>query len=43
MGANWQKYHDGHWQKSSELFDSIVDCDVSRTYNGTMIRRWKED
>ena len=43
MGANWQKYLDGHWQKSSELFDSIVDCDVSRTYNGTMIRRWKED
>lgn len=43
MGANWQLYMDGHWQKSSELFDDIVKCDVSRIYNATMIRRWADE
>ena len=43
MGANWQKFMEGHWRKSSELFDKIVDCDISRIYNATTIRRWSED
>ena len=43
MGENWQKYMDGHWQKSSELFDDLVDCDIARTYSGTTLRRWKEE
>jgi hypothetical protein len=43
MGANWQLYLDGHWQKSNEIFDDIVDCDVSRIYNATMLRRWEQE
>lgn len=43
MGENWQKYMDGHWQKSSELFDDLVDCDIARTYSATTLRRWKEE
>jgi len=43
MGANWQLYMDGHWQKSNEIFDDIVKCDVSRIYNATMIRRWADE
>ena len=42
MGANWQKFMDGHWRKSSELFDDVADCDIPRIYNGKMIRRWAE-
>jgi hypothetical protein len=37
-GANWQLFADGHWQKSEELFDEILDCDISRVYDGTV--RW---
>jgi hypothetical protein len=43
MGANWQKFLDGHWRKSSELFDEISDCDIPRIYNGKMIRRRADD
>ena len=43
MGANWQLYLDGHWQKSNEIFEEIVKCDVSRIYNATMIRRWADE
>ena len=43
MGANWQLYMDGHWRKSSELFDPVVKCDVSRIYNATMLRRWADE
>lgn len=43
MGENWQMYLDGHWQKSSELFDDLVDCDIARTYSATTLRRWKEE
>jgi hypothetical protein len=43
LGANWQKFMEGHWRKSSELFDDIVDCDISRIYSGKTIRRWSED
>ena len=43
MGANWQKYMDGHWRKSNELFDDIVDCDIARVYSGTAIRRMGDD
>jgi hypothetical protein len=28
----------GHWRKSSELFDSLLDCDIARVYNATQIR-----
>jgi hypothetical protein len=33
---------DGHWVKSNELFDGLADCDISRVYTGTTLRRWKE-
>ena len=42
MGENWQKYMDGHWSKSSELFDDLLDCDISRVYNATTLRRWTD-
>lgn len=28
----------GHWRKSSELFDSLLDCDIARVYDATQIR-----
>ena len=37
-GANWQKYSEGHYAKSSELFDDVLDCDIGRMYNATTIR-----
>lgn len=40
LGANWQKFLEGHWRKSSELFDDVLDCDVGRIYLGKTIRRW---
>ena len=43
LGATWQKFMEGHWRKSSELFDEIVDCDISRIYNGKTIRRWSDN
>lgn len=43
MGETWQQYMDGHWAKSNELFEDLVDCDIARTYSGTTLRRWKED
>lgn len=42
-GANWQLFSDGHWRKSDELFDSIVDCDISRVYDATVRRRIESD
>jgi len=38
MGANWQKFSDGHWRKSNELFDDLIDCDIGRVYGATAIR-----
>ena len=42
-GANWQLYSEGHFQKSSELFDDIVDCDISRVYGGRTIREMADE
>jgi len=38
-GANWQLYAEGHWQKDEELFGNVLDCDISRVYDGTVRRR----
>ena len=43
FGANWQLYADGHWRKSNELLDSLLDCDIARAYDGTMLRWWADD
>jgi hypothetical protein len=37
-GNNWQKYSEGHWRKSSELFADLVDCDIGRVYDARTIR-----
>jgi len=42
-GANWQKYAEGHWRKSEELFEDLIDCDVARVYDGTTVRRMGEE
>lgn len=42
MGANWQLFAEGHWRKSSELFDPVVDCDSARVYTA-MVERTRAD
>ena len=42
-GANWQLFSDGHWRKSEELFDDVLDCDISRVYDGTVVRSMESD
>lgn len=41
-GANWAKYADGHYQKSNEMFDGLMDCDSPRVYTA-MVERLMED
>lgn len=43
QGENWQKFMDGHWQKSSELFEDLIDCDIARIYLGEMIRNFADE
>lgn len=43
LGANWQLYSEGHFSKSMELFDGIVDCDSGRVYNATVVREMADD
>ena len=43
LGANWQKFMEGHWRASEEIFDDITDCDSSRIYVGKTIRRWGDN
>jgi hypothetical protein len=43
VGSNWQLYADGHWRKSSDLFEGLLDCDVSRVYDATMVREWADE
>jgi hypothetical protein len=43
LGANYQLMAGGHWRKSSELFDDLVDCDSSRIYSATAVREMAED
>lgn len=42
-GANWQLYSEGHYQKSSELFDDLLDCDIARLYDGRVVREMADD
>ena len=43
VGANWQLYADGHWKKSSDLFQDHLECDISRVYDATMVREWADE
>ena len=38
LGANWAKYAEGHYKKSNELFDDILDCDSPRIYSAKVER-----
>lgn len=42
MGANWAKMAEGHYRKSDELFEDILDCDSARVYTATVIRSAEE-
>jgi len=42
-GANWDLFASGHWRKSSELFDDVLDCDISRVYSATTRRSIESD
>jgi len=42
-GANWQLYSEGHYQKWSELFDHLIDCDSARLYDGRVVREMAEE
>jgi hypothetical protein len=42
-GANWQLYSEGHFMKSNELLEDLVDCDISRVYSGKTIRVMAEE
>jgi hypothetical protein len=43
VGANWQLYADGHYKKSNEIFNDLLDCDSSRVYDAEMIRTWADE
>jgi hypothetical protein len=38
FGSDYQLMSEGHWRKSSELFEDLLDCDIARLYNATAIR-----
>jgi hypothetical protein len=38
FGNDYQLMSEGHWRKSSELFDDILDCDIGRVYNASIHR-----
>lgn len=38
FGKDYQLMSEGHWRKSSELFDEVIDCDIGRLYNATVVR-----
>ena len=42
-GGNWQLFAEGHWRKSEELFTDILECDISRVYDGTVVRRMADN
>lgn len=43
MGADWDQFSAGGWQKANELFDGKLACDSSRTYIATNRRMAKDD
>jgi len=43
VGGNFQLMADGHWRKSQEIWDGMLDCDSSRIYTGYMIREMPDD
>jgi hypothetical protein len=43
LGANWAKFAEGHYKKSNELFEDILECDSARVYTATVVRSAEED
>lgn len=42
LGANWAKFAEGHYQKSNEIFEGLLDCDSPRVYTA-MVERMMAD
>ena len=42
-GANWQLYSEGHFQKSMDLFNPVVECDIGRMYDARVVREMAEE
>ena len=43
VGANWARMAAGHYQKSMELFDPVLDCDSPRVYTARVLRLMADD
>jgi hypothetical protein len=43
LGANWAKFADGHYEKSNELFEELLDCDSARVYTAMAVRSAEDD
>ena len=33
----------GHWRKSGEIFDELLDCDIARVYDGRTVRQMEDE
>lgn len=43
LGNNFQLMADGHWRKSQEIWNDVLDCDSERIYTGKMVREMPDD
>jgi hypothetical protein len=43
LGVDYDQYTSGGYAKADELFNGVIDCDVSRSYNATLQRRGEDD
>ena len=43
LGADWARYASGHYLKSMELFDDVLDCDSPRVYTAMVVRLMEDD
>jgi len=43
LGSNWALFAEGHYKKSNELFDDILDCDSPRVYSAKVERTMADD
>ena len=44
FGNDWELMgNGGHWMKQMELVGGLLDCDISRVYDGRMVRDWADE
>ncbi len=43
LGSNWALYAEGHYKKSNEIFDDLLDCDSPRIYTARVVREMADD